>query len=86
MVGSFLFMITVEQIRMARALLRWGVRRLAEEAGVGVATLVRIESGGDGIPHAHARTLALIEDALDRAGVMLIPADRHGGPGVRRRV
>lgn len=80
-----LLMITVEQIRAARGLLKWGVRRLAEEAGIGVATIVRIESWGDGVPRAHARTLAAIEDALERAGVVLIPADQHGGSGVRRR-
>jgi len=84
-VSYSLLMITVEQIRMARAGLKWGVRRLAEEAGIGIATLVRIESLGDGVPHARATTLAAIEDALERAGVQLIPADQHGGVGVRLR-
>jgi transcriptional regulator with XRE-family HTH domain len=82
-VSYSLLMITVEQIRMARAALKWGVRRLAAEAGVGVATVVRIEQAGAGVPRAHSATTAAIEEAFARAGVVLIPADQDGGPGVR---
>jgi transcriptional regulator with XRE-family HTH domain len=41
-------MINGAQIRLARAVLRWGVRDLAREAQVSPATITRIEKGGAG--------------------------------------
>ncbi len=74
-------MITTEQIRAARAIVRITVADLAVLSGVGVATIKRIEAGM-GIPKAHARTLDQITRALFEAGVEFIgsPEDR---PGVR---
>ena len=74
-------MITTEQIRAARALLRISVVDLSCLSGVGVATIKRIEVGS-GIPASHARTLDEISRALVIAGVEFIgtPDDR---PGVR---
>ena len=74
-------LITTEQIRAARAILRITVAELAALSGVGVATIKRIEAG-EGIPMAHARTLDQITRALFEAGVEFIgtPDDR---PGVR---
>lgn len=74
-------MITTEQIRAARALLRISVVDLSRLSGVGVATIKRIEAGS-GIPASHARTLDEISRALVTAGVEFIgtPDDC---PGVR---
>jgi predicted transcriptional regulator len=71
-------LITEEQIRMARAALRWGVRDLAREAQVTAATITRIEAGKP----AHASTLKAIQEAFETAGVEFIP-ENGGGPGVR---
>ena len=66
------------QIRMARAAVGWGVRELAEKAGVTASTVTRIENGSD----ARQSTIAAIRAAFEAAGVVFI-ADNGGGPGVR---
>lgn len=77
-------MITTEQIRAARAILRITVVELAEKSGVGVATIKRLEAGR-GVPAVHTRTLNEIQKALNLMGVEFIgtPEDR---PGVRLNV
>ena len=74
-------MITSQQIRAARALLRITVAELAEMSEVGIATIKRIEAV-NGIPPSHARTLDQLVRTLTNAGVDFIgsPDDR---PGVR---
>jgi predicted transcriptional regulator len=74
-------LITSQQIRAARALLRITVVDLANASGVGIATIKRIEAV-NGIPPAHARTLDQISRALSDAGIEFVgtPDDR---PGVR---
>lgn len=73
-----------QQIRAARALLRWSHGRLAKEAKVGIATIQRAEAV-DGIPNVQARTLNAIQVTLERAGVVFLDEGemRPGGPGVR---
>jgi transcriptional regulator with XRE-family HTH domain len=58
-------MTTVTQIRMARAGLGWSLKRLAEAAGVGLATVARFE-GGKARPIP--ATLAAMRRALEDAG------------------
>ena len=72
-------MITSQQIRAARALLRITVVDLANASGVGIATIKRIEAV-NGIPPAHARTLDQISRALSEAGIEFVgtPDDRPG--------
>ena len=74
-------LITSEQIRAARALLRISVVQLAKLSEVGEATIKRIEAG-NGLPSANIKTLNLITKALEKAGIEFIgsPDDR---PGVR---
>lgn len=74
-------MISSEQLRAARALLRITVVELSKMADVGVATIKRIEAGS-GLPSANIRTLDSITKALKNAGVEFVgsPDDR---PGVR---
>lgn len=74
-------MISTDQIRAARALLRWSAQQLADASGVGVATIRRMEVV-DGIPSGQIRSLLAIQTALVSAGVEFVgsPTDN---PGVR---
>ncbi len=67
------------QVRMARAVVGWGVRELAEKASINPNTVSRIENGGDAL----ASTLDRIQAALEDAGVIFIDRNEDGGPGVR---
>ncbi len=72
-------MITSVQIRAARALIRITVSQLSVSAGIGVATIKRLEAV-DGVPPAQARTLTLLQRALESAGVEFVgsPTDNSG--------
>jgi len=74
-------LITSEQIRAGRALLRLTITDLAKLANIGEATIKRIEAGS-GLPSANVRTIDSIIRAFQNAGVEFIgtPDDR---PGVR---
>ena len=61
-------MLTATQCKMARAALDWGVRELADAAGLNVNTVTRFESG----KKANASTRKLIRQALEAAGVRFI--------------
>jgi transcriptional regulator with XRE-family HTH domain len=74
-------MISPTQIRMARAALGWGVRDLAKRAGIAANTVSRFENGSG----AMVDTVDRIQVALERAGIVFIPGDNSGGPGVRLR-
>jgi transcriptional regulator with XRE-family HTH domain len=69
--------ITGDQIRMARAALRLGIRELAALAKVAPMTVSRLETGRSG---GHAETIRKIERALEKAGIEFINGD---SPGVR---
>jgi transcriptional regulator with XRE-family HTH domain len=71
--------LTPVQIRMARAALGWGVRDLAKKAGLAPNTVSRFENGHG----ARVETLALIERAFEKEGVIFLAADAQSGPGVR---
>ena len=72
-------MITRLQVRLARTALGWGVRDLAGRAGVSPTTVSRYENGA----HTRADTVALLQDVLERAGIIFVAADEQAGPGVR---
>lgn len=74
-------MITSEQIRAARQLIRITADQLAVLSGVSVATIRRFELM-TGVPSGNARSLEALQDALEKEGVEFIgaPDDR---PGVR---
>ncbi len=61
-------MLTSDQIRVARALLRWSARQLAENAGVHVTTVQRMECGYGPVAGT-VQTLAKVQRALEDAGV-----------------
>ncbi|MDH3233424.1 MAG: helix-turn-helix domain-containing protein [Alphaproteobacteria bacterium] len=74
-------MIVADQIRAARALLRWSARELAEKSGVSLPTIQRMEAA-TGVPSAMARSIVAITSALESAGIEFID-ENGGGAGVR---
>nr|WP_281175622.1 helix-turn-helix domain-containing protein [Roseomonas aerilata] len=71
------------QLRAARALLGWSAQDLADRSGVGIATIRRAE-GESGVLRFRLPILAALRNALESAGVVLIP-ENGGGAGVRMR-
>ena len=76
-------MIVPKQIKAARALLGLNQDELAQAAGIGSATLKRVEAT-DQIRGA-AGTIWKIEQALEKAGIEFIAANDGKGAGVRLR-
>jgi transcriptional regulator with XRE-family HTH domain len=80
-------MITAAQLRAARALLGIDQRRLADEAGLSVPTIQRMEAS-DGVIRGNVDSLTKLIAALDALGVELIgegAASSAGGRGIRFR-
>lgn len=74
--------ITPLQVKLARTAAGLGVRELAALAGVAPSTIQRFESErGD----MQSRTLDKVQQALEKSGVIFIPADANGGPGLRMK-
>jgi transcriptional regulator with XRE-family HTH domain len=74
-------MITSEQIRAARSLLRWEQRDLARASGVGLSNIKRLET----IPGplaAREGTIEALRRALEAAGIDFTDGAR---PGVRMK-
>jgi transcriptional regulator with XRE-family HTH domain len=61
-------MIRASQLRAARALLGWKQSDLAKAAGIGIATVARIEQG-DGIAGGNVSTIVSLQEALERRGI-----------------
>ena len=76
-------MITSNQIRAARALLRWSAKRLSQESEVSPPTIQRMEAS-DGVPKGLSRNLEAVQRTLEQAGVMFV-SNNGGGVGVRFR-
>jgi transcriptional regulator with XRE-family HTH domain len=75
------FVITSEQVRAARALIRWEQRDLAESSKVSLPSIKRLETT-PGPLSAQPRTVDAIRAALEAAGVEFTNGDQ---PGVRLR-
>ncbi|WP_454647782.1 transcriptional regulator [Bradyrhizobium liaoningense] len=84
--------ITGAQIRAARAFLKWTIKRLSDEAGVGISSIQIVESS-DGPPAikgggvettldhreaARAEVISKIERALTAAGITFLQANAQG--------
>jgi transcriptional regulator with XRE-family HTH domain len=74
-------LITSNQLRAARALLKITAIDLASISGVGVSTIKRFELS-EGVPSCNMKTIDSLKKALEKAGIefMGTPEDR---PGVR---
>ena len=75
--------ISSEQIRAARALLRWEQKHLAAASKVSLPSIKRLEAR-PGMLAAQMRTVEALVGALERAGAMFVE-ENGGGPGVRLR-
>ena len=73
-------MISVRQIKAARALLGWSATELAERCGIGSATVKRYELQ-EGYPKATVQNLAAIQAVFEDSGVEFM-GDPLVNPGV----
>ena len=69
------------QIRAARAILGWSQDQLAQRAGIGLATLRRVEQG-EGLVKGNFSTILKIQKAFEQAGINFTE-DNAGEIGVR---
>ena len=74
-------MLSGMQIRSARAALRWSMNDLSAKSGVGVQTIVRLESAEDA-PTGRAKSHSDIQKAFETAGIEFIGSPGHQ-PGIR---
>jgi len=81
---SLAAMILPKQVRAARALLGISQEALAERAGVGVATVRRLEATVGDVKIT-VDAMLRIQRALEHAGIDFIDQDTNYGPGVRLR-
>jgi transcriptional regulator with XRE-family HTH domain len=77
-------MVTIRQVKAARALLGWSQDDLAEKSGVSKPTIGRLESR-EGDFGGYDRTRDAIISALESAGIVFIDDDGDG-PGVRLKL
>lgn len=80
-------MVSIRQIKAARALLGWSQGELATRSGVSHPTVKRLEAA-DGDLGGREATGAKLTDALEAAGVVFVgegDASQEGGEGVRLR-
>ena len=74
-------MITSAQCRAARGLVQWSQQKLAEEAGIGVVTVIQLENE---VGQPRRATMQVLRNAFEAAGVEFID-ENGGGPGARLR-
>ena len=75
--------VSTEQVKAARALLRWSQSDLANASKISIPTIKRLEASAGEIGGLSATTAA-IRAALEAAGVAFIE-ENGGGAGVRLR-
>jgi predicted transcriptional regulator len=73
--------ISVRQVKAARALLAWSQDDLAKASGISEPTIARLEAV-DGPLGGRADTAEKITSALSNAGIIFV-AENGEGPGVR---
>ena len=77
-------MMTAEQLRAARGLLRWSQSAAARHASISVETIKRLERMTGPLTRVHVETIEALREAFEAAGVEFIDPN-GGGPGVRLR-
>jgi transcriptional regulator with XRE-family HTH domain len=75
-------MITAAQLRAARALTGIDQRALAEQSGLSVPTIQRMEAS-EGVIRGNVDSLMKLISALDAIGIVLIGDDATSGEGGR---
>ena len=76
-------MVSVRQVKAARAMLGWSQEDLAQKSSVSYPTIARLESE-DAELGGRADTVAKIVTTLEKAGVIFVEENGEG-PGVRLR-
>jgi DNA-binding XRE family transcriptional regulator len=76
-------LITNLQIRAARALLGWSQAKLAEEAGVSVITVKRLEAQSEDF-HARYDIVMKVKAAVERGGAVFLGEGFSHGVQLRR--
>ena len=74
--------LTGEQLRAARASLRWEQKDVAKASKVSEPTVKRLESM-NGYVRANTLTVEALIQAFDAAGIEFVAADGDKGPGMR---
>jgi transcriptional regulator with XRE-family HTH domain len=76
--------ITGRQIKAARGLLGWSLKKLARETKLAFSTVQRADAA-KGVPRIASQSMEAIERAFDAAGIVFLSAGdvRSGGEGVR---
>ncbi len=74
-------MLTVHQIRAARAALRWSIKDLSDASGISVRTIKMIEARAEK-PQGRDVTIESIRNAIESAGIEFIGTPEDA-PGIR---
>ena len=77
-------MLSVGQIKAARAFLSWSVNELAAQCGVGATTIRKYEMQ-NGLPSGTIKNLSAIKTCLESAGIEFT-GDPLKNPGVTLRI
>jgi predicted transcriptional regulator len=75
-------MISRDQVRGGRGLLKWSRSVLAQAAGISAVAVKEFENGST---DPRQSTVDKIERAFNQSGVVFLDRDDTGGPGVRLR-
>ena len=75
-------MISSDQIRAAKAMLRWSGEDLATRAGLSLSTIRRVEAAQGVLEDQNLKTIIAIRKAFELAGIEFIGTPEDG-PGVR---
>lgn len=67
-----MFLITSEQIRACRAILRWTVDDLAEKTGISISTLKRIEKY-EGYPSCRIENMERLRSVFEQTNIVHLP-------------
>lgn len=73
--------VSIEQVKAARAMLRWSQNELAQKSGVSIPTIKRLEAATGEIG-GRPETVSCILNALIDGGIEFIP-ENGSGAGVR---
>ncbi|MFT6532791.1 MAG: putative transcriptional regulator [Limimaricola cinnabarinus] len=79
-------MISLGQIRAARAFLHIDQPTLARLAEVSVPTIQRLENPQFGPERSSVRVITAVKTALEKSGIEFLPPSDEAGEGVRLRV
>lgn len=78
-------MLTAEQLRGARAMLRWEQATIAEKSGISVETIKRLEKMAGPLTSTRVATLQALKATYQEAGLLFLDPGQvtSGGPGIR---